>query len=291
MATLDNDSSGSSLPHAERVKTEGFGRNPAGLHIEIRQAGPRDGAAVFCLHGIGSNATGYAAQLAGLSGQFRVIAWNAPGYGNSDSLPTAAPEPEDYAHALFGLMQALGIGAAAVIGSSFGGVIAAYFAALYPDAARAVVLSAPAAGNARLDSAERQRQLSGRIDDMRSLGPVGVADKRSTFLVAPTAPPDVVAAAHRLVSATNPEGYIQAAHVLDAADTIAIAARVRAPALVLVGSEDKVTPAATCARPIHARLAAGELQELQGIGHLVKLEAPQRFNELVGDFFARHGIT
>jgi pimeloyl-ACP methyl ester carboxylesterase len=54
--------------------------------------------------------------------------------------------------------------------------------------------------------------------------------------------------------------------------------------MVVVGEKDIVTPADTCARPIHAGLRNGRLEVLPGIGHLVKLEAPDTFNKLVRDF-------
>jgi pimeloyl-ACP methyl ester carboxylesterase len=95
------------------------------------------------LHGMGSSSAGYRAQLAALSKNYRVIAWDAPGYGQSSPFAISTPAATDYGDALAGLMSALGIRRATVVGSSWGSVIAATFAARYPAATRAIVLSAP----------------------------------------------------------------------------------------------------------------------------------------------------
>lgn len=272
------------LPELKRVTIDGPTADLAGLVIGYREAGPADGIPIVCMHGIGSNSSGYRAQLAGLSDTFHVFSWDAPGYGVSSQLPWSEPRPESYADALAGFIDALKLDRIIVIGSSFGGVIAAAFAARYPQRVRGAVLSAPAAGLSREPAEKRRAALEGRIGDMAKLGPEGVAKARSVALVAPGSPPEIVAAAERLVASVHPEGYAQAAHTLDMADTIAVASKIPGPTMVVVGEKDIVTPAATCARPIHAGLRNGRLEVLPGIGHLVKLEAPDTFNKLVRDF-------
>jgi pimeloyl-ACP methyl ester carboxylesterase len=68
------------------------------------------------------------------------------------------------------------------------------------------------------------------------------------------------------------------------ADTVSVASRLQIPALVLVGTEDVVTPRATCAQPIYENLKNGKIEIFENIGHLLKLEAPQRFNMAVRQF-------
>jgi pimeloyl-ACP methyl ester carboxylesterase len=48
--------------------------------FEYRCAGDESNPAVLMLHGLGSSSAGYRAQFAGLSRDYRVIAWNAPGF-------------------------------------------------------------------------------------------------------------------------------------------------------------------------------------------------------------------
>src|SRR5262245_56342852 len=59
------------------------------------------------LHGIGSNAQSFGALMQALPSFIDVIAWNAPGYADSDALTIAAPQPRDYARVLAQLVDAL----------------------------------------------------------------------------------------------------------------------------------------------------------------------------------------
>ena len=67
------------------------------------------GPPLILLHGIGSSAASWQAQLDGLSDHYDVIAWNAPGYSQSTSLEDAAPATVAYADALAQLLEQLNI--------------------------------------------------------------------------------------------------------------------------------------------------------------------------------------
>lgn len=272
------------LPGLKTVELAGPTSEYDGMRIAYREAGDASSTAIVCMHGIGSSSAGYAGQLSGLANSFRVVSWDAPGYGGSDALPWSEPRPESYADALAGFCTALRIDRLVVVGSSFGAVIAAAFAMRYPDRVLGLVLSAPAAGFARSEPAERTAALAKRIGDMQRLGPAGVARERASALVAPGSPQPILDAAAELVASVRPEGYYQAAHALDMADTVAVAARISAPSVVVVGEKDIVTPLKTCAEPISRELRNGRIKVVDGIGHLVKLEAPDIFNDVVRDF-------
>lgn len=274
------------LPPLELVTISGPTSDMAGMRIGIRQAGTGNKTAIVCLHGIGSNSSGYQAQLRGLSDAYRVIAWDAPGYGNSSSLPWSEPRPENYADALAGLADALGLKSMIVVGSSFGAVIAAAFAERYAKLTMGVVLSAPAAGFAAASEAGRTEVLNKRIGDMLRFGPAKIAAERSKILIAPDAPREIALRATELVASVHPAGYIQAAHAIDMADTVAVASRLTVPALVLIGTKDVITPRDTCAEPIFRNLKNGRIEIFEGIGHLLKLEAPEMFNKAVRQFAA-----
>src|SRR5437763_52354 len=70
--------------------------------ISYRESGA--GPALVCLHGIGAASAGWILQLETLRG-YRLIAWDAPGYGESDFLPIEKPKPADYRQALHCLAQ------------------------------------------------------------------------------------------------------------------------------------------------------------------------------------------
>ena len=123
--------------------------------IAYRAAGDERAPAIVLLHGIGSSSAGYRAQFAALRIHHRVIAWDAPGYGQSSPFAIGTPAATDYADALMALLSALGISRATIVGSSWGSVIATTFAARYPSATRALVLSAPNVARGHLSGTER----------------------------------------------------------------------------------------------------------------------------------------
>ena len=93
-----------------------------GLHIAYERAG--SGPALVLLHGyVGDGTTTWPRQLDGLSDEFTVIAWDAPGAGRSTDPPEGFGLDE-YADCLAGFLEKLGLDTAHVAGLSFGGILA-----------------------------------------------------------------------------------------------------------------------------------------------------------------------
>ena len=72
---------------------------------------------------VGDGRSTWRRQLADLSDEFTVVAWDVPGSGRSDDPPASFRLPE-YADPLAAFMDELGLGRAHVGGLSFGGVLA-----------------------------------------------------------------------------------------------------------------------------------------------------------------------
>jgi pimeloyl-ACP methyl ester carboxylesterase len=270
---------------ARHVTTTRSGR------IEWIEAG--SGEALVLLHGIGSAARSWSAQLAGpLARSRRLIAWNAPGYGQSLPLPADAPRAADYAAALADLLDALGIAGCDLLGHSLGALIATSFAAGSPQRVASLTLASCAVGHARLDADERARLLESRIADVRDLGARGMAEKRGPRLVTPDAPEAIRAAVIDTMGSVEPMGYEQAARMLSAGDLFADLARLPPglPVEVICGAEDVITPPAINERVAAARPGTPFTLVPQA-GHAVYLEQPARFDSIVGGFIgAEHGV-
>ena len=114
-----------------------------GYTIAYRHAGQGD--AVVLLHGFLCDCRCWRRQLGGLSNQFRVVAWDAPGAGSSSDPPESFPTT-DYAHCLAGFLDALHIGCAHVVGLSWGGILAQELYRLHPERLRRLVLADTYAG-------------------------------------------------------------------------------------------------------------------------------------------------
>ena len=251
-----------------------------------REAG--SGPAIVFLHGIGSGSQGWEAQLDHFAPGYRAIAWDAPGYGGSDELEPEAPDTGDYAEALAGLLSALEIETAHLVGNSLGSLFAGAFAKIHRGQVLSMVLSDPAIGHAEADPKVRASSLAARLEGVNTLGPEAMARKRAPRVVAPGTSEEILAKVRGIMAGVRPRGYSQAAHALSNGNLIADLAGCDAPVLVLTGSEDVVTPPEG-GRLVASSLIDGRFELLDGVGHLPYVEAPATFNTIVGDFLRRHG--
>ena len=253
--------------------------------MAYREAGA--GAALLLLHGIGSGSASFTAQLDGLAGGLRVIAWDAPGYGGSDPLPAETPPLADYAAAVAGLLDALDIERAHLLGHSLGALICAAFAAQHSDRLLTVTLADPTAGYATAADELRVDRLNARIEAIERLGPAGMAEQRVHQVLSPNASAAAFEHVRAVMSRLRPEGYAQAARMLHSSDIFADAARIATPTLVMCGSADTVTPEEGCRR-IAAAIPGAHYHTLDGLGHASYAEGPDLFNAALSDFIARH---
>ncbi len=92
-----------------------------GLEIAYRRAGA--GPPLVLVHGAAADGRMWQPQLAALSDELTVVAWDEPGAGGSSDVPVDFGLA-DYAHCLAGLIEALELGPAHLAGLSWGGTVA-----------------------------------------------------------------------------------------------------------------------------------------------------------------------
>ncbi|WP_127112602.1 alpha/beta fold hydrolase [Shimia sediminis] len=239
-----------------------------------------DGPAVVLLHGIGSNAAAFGAVMRLLPQSWRVIAWNAPGYGASDSLQQDWPTAEDYADALKGFLDRLDLASPFLAGHSLGTLIGAAFAKKYPDRLAKLLLASPALGYGVEPGGSMDQATQARINDLSNLGADAFAHSRAARLVYDAANnPDVVELVQGGMSKVHLRGYSQAAKMLSSGRLLDDAASITVPTNVLVGSGDVVTPPSSALKT-HAALnpdIRGSLTQLPVTGHAIHQQNPAAF--------------
>jgi pimeloyl-ACP methyl ester carboxylesterase len=99
---------------------------------------------VLCLHGLGGTKASFLPTVAAMSGAYRVVAMDLPGFGESDKPIGAAYDAAFFARAAFDTLDALGIEAAHVVGNSMGGRVAIEAGLMDRDRVRGMVLLSPA---------------------------------------------------------------------------------------------------------------------------------------------------
>lgn len=249
--------------------------------IAYREAGR--GPALVLLHGIGSASASWRAQLSSLSDRFHVIAWDAPGYGGSDALLAGEPGPQDYAAALLDFVNALGLLRFALLGHSWGALIAAAFAHRHAARLTALILANASPGYAAASPDIRRARVEGRIADMHEYGPADLAAKRAPGLLSPNANPSAIEMVRATMSQLRPGGYAQAARMLGLANIFEDAPFIETRTLVIGATHDTVTPEEGNQR-IAAAISGARYASLVGPGHASYVEDPAAFNAQVTGF-------
>ena len=243
--------------------------------ISYREAGA--GQALVLLHGIGSSSASWLFQLEGLNG-CRLIAWDAPGYGESDFLKSREPRVSEYADALHAFLERLLLKDVVLVGNSLGCLMATAYAAAHPERVRSMLLLGPAAGHGG-----DKKKLEERLKQLDDLGPEGLAEKRSPTLVAASSPPIALELVRWSQRRIRPDGYRQAAHCLANGRLADDARQFRKKVLVACGTEDIITPEAGC-KAIAAAFPKAEYRSLAGLGHAPHVEDPAQINAMIREF-------
>ncbi|AMO74296.1 4,5:9,10-diseco-3-hydroxy-5,9,17-trioxoandrosta-1(10),2-diene-4-oate hydrolase [Pseudomonas citronellolis] len=236
-----------------------------------REAGAADAPALVLLHGIGSGAASWLPLAQCLKARARLIAWDAPGYGESTPLAEAAPRAEAYMQRLRELLDALDVQRCVLLGHSLGALTALALANAEPRRVARLLLLSPARGyGAR--PAEGEAVRSRRLAALASEGIAGLAERRAPAMLGASPGAEAVAWVRWNMARLKPHGYRQAVELLCGDDLLRLG-RPPVPVEVLCGSEDGITPPAAC-REVAAALAA-PFQLVPGAGHASPIECPE----------------
>ena len=253
-----------------------------GLRIAFRRAG--DGPPLVLLHGIYGDSRYWLPQLEELSDRHTVVAWDAPGAGNSDDPPESYTFAE-YADCLAGLIRALGAGRVNLCALSYSGGIALEFHRRHPELLASLILVAAYAGWAGSlppDAVERRLQ---RALEQAERGGEAAARDFVPELFAADAPADLVEEAIAMSASFHPAGLRVMAKASAAADLRTLLPEVAVPTLVIHGREDRSSPLSV-SEALRAGIPGSRLAVVEGAGHMSNLEAPGEFNRLVREFLA-----
>ena len=251
--------------------------------VQYRQAGPTDAVRTcVLLHGIGSGSASWLAQLEAdsVSADTQVLAWEAPGYGESHALPAAQPLAADYAQRMWAWLDAMNVGSAVtLVGHSLGAIMAASAAAMQPKRVQLLVLLAPAQGYGAASETLRAQKRDDRLRLLESLGPAGMAQQRAHAMLSAHATPDQLAFVRSVMAQVRVAGYTQATHLLAHSDLLADLKQWSGPVQVASARADTITPAAGCLSV--AQACHVPWLDLGDAGHACPLEAADAVNALL----------
>lgn len=231
------------------------------------------GPAIVLLHGIGSGSASWLEVALELGRSARVIAWDAPGYGDSTPLRSLAPDASDYAERLLHLLDALGIQRCVLVGHSLGAITAVAFASgVQQQRISRLVLISPAQGYGHPSRAlQRQEVRSRRLRALEQLGIQGMAEQRSAYMLSSSASPTAQAWVQWNMARLNPDGYRQAIELLCGEDLLRHAP-LSMPCEVHCGEADGITAPESCLTL--AKALGGTFNLIADAGHASPIEQP-----------------
>ena len=242
-----------------------------------------EGEPLLLINGLADDLNSWGYQIEPFAQRYRTIIFDNRGLGGSDKPEGSYTTPQMAADAR-GLLDALGVERAHVLGVSMGGMIAQEFALAYPDRVGKLALcctcSEPSEANKRLY----------RI--WQETAPVlGLPQMMKEVLLWCFTPeffqehPDTAQETEEaLTGITQPvSGYLSQLNSIQTHDATSRLGRIAAPTLVLGAPKDLIFPPFQ-SEQLHAGIPDSQLRFTEHGGHAFLWEAPDEFNEAVLGF-------
>lgn len=257
-----------------------------GRRISYRERG--SGPALVFVHGMGGGSGAWETQYQRFSDRYRVIGWDAPGYGGSDDFEAETPGVADYVGTLAAFLDALGVDAAHLVGHSFGGIMVTAFAKVHPHRVLSLTLAQAVTGSGTAEPGASAAEIRERTELLARIGADGFARHHAPRSLSPSAAPDIIARAVEITAWMRPPGYLRQFRALKAADIFDWTEPPAVPAMIVRGGDDRTASAAMVER-IAAAMPGMRQETIAGIGHMIYLEHPERFNRLLESLLAGAG--
>ena len=265
-----------------------FWNSKDGLRLHYRDyAGPAERPPILCLPGLTRNARDFEPVADRLAGEWRVIAVDFRGRGQSAYDPNPANyEPHTYAADVLKLLDQLGIADAVFFGTSLGGIVTMLMSTTDSERIAGAVINdiGPVVEDSGVD---RLRIYVGKATAMVSWKDVAEAAALRNGIAFPDYTPDQWERFARRLYSERPDGSIQADYDMRIADAFAsnkgtpdydpwslIDGLADKPVLIVRGETSDLFSVETAERML-SKLPKAELVILPGIGHAPALDEPE----------------
>jgi pimeloyl-ACP methyl ester carboxylesterase len=251
-----------------------------------------DGPPLLFVHGLSGCWQNWLENLPHFARSHRVVAVDLPGFGASP-MPREEISIPGYARFLEGVCDALSIDAAAVVGNSMGGYVAAELAIASPQRVERLMLAAAAGITA--EHLHRDRIMAGAR--MVAAVATRTAARHEWFARRPglrrmalqfvVRHPDrlSVPLAHELMEGAGKPGFVPAMQAIVAHSISERLPRIACPTYVVWGEDDRVIPVRDAKR-FGELIPDARVEVWPDTGHVAMLERPARFNALLEAFLS-----
>lgn len=248
------------------------------FRISYREAG--SGPALFFVHGMGCGSVNWDTQYAQFADRYRVIGWDAPGYGQSTAFDTDLPSVADYVMAMAEFLDALDIEEAHLVGHSYGGIMVTGFHRAYPKRVLSLTLAQPVVGGGQQKAKLRDKGIEARVAEIEKLGMAKYAERHAPRSCGPNVDAAALEKAIALTAEIPKTGYLRQFRSLRHANIHEWTSKPKVPAMIVSGEHD-ATASQTMVGEISDAMGGLRHETISDIGHMIYLEHPDRFNALL----------
>lgn len=246
----------------------------AGLHYFLHDGGSIQKPALVLIHGVGGDHLFWPPEIRRLP-DYRVITLDLPGHGKTGG--PGCQSIKDYARSVVKFIDVLGLSRAVFVGHAMGGAIALALAYDYPDQVAGIGLISSGARlpipSLVMENAANQSTLLLAIKELQEMSSGSqTSSSLNEFNF------------KRLAETRQPllMGDLLASDRFNMMDSLGA---IRSPALVICGTDDKLTPL-RFSQTLSSQIPGAALQTVEGAGHMLILEQPVRLAKLISVFLA-----
>ncbi len=238
---------------------------------------------IILIHGFPLNKSMWYKQIGALKDNFRVVAYDIRGHGNSDA------GDDDFSMELFvndliSLMDNLKIDKAILCGFSMGGYIALNAIENYPERFNALLLCDT---NCTADKPEAKVNRMKTIESIKENGLEQYAEASLKKLFAPTSISkqieDIEIVKEMIMNTSNQSLYKTLRALAERKETFTRLHQITVPVLIMVGKEDEITPPEV-ALSMHEKIIGSIIHIIDHAGHLSNMENAKEFNTYLTEF-------
>ncbi len=242
---------------------------------------------VFLFHGAFGAKEYWLRQIEALTlAGYRVVAWDAPGYGVS-------PLPADFsveaaARAAEALIRAEGTKQNVVLGHSMGGMIAQRCYSYCPELIDGLVLSATSAAFGKSDGDWQQEFVNARVAPLdKGMTLPQLAPKMIGAMIAPDMAGEDIDRVVRVVSGMREETFRAAVYAITQFEGRDVLPLITAPTLCISGGHDLAAAPPKVMEKMAGKITGSEYHCMENVGHFGWAEDADGFNALLIEFLDR----
>ncbi len=223
------------------------------------------------IHGSGGDHSLWSLQYAKLHKHYNIVAVDLPGHGRSKG--SGENDVGNYCLWVRKLLDVLRLNNPILVGHSLGAAITLQFALNYPQKIKGIIT---VGGGLKMP-------VNPSLLEFLRANPAEAIDLMCKFSLAKENRPQFIALLKKSLSQANIDVLYSDLSACDKLDLAEEIGKIAVPALVICGTEDKMTPP-DFSRQITENISGAKLCLIEGAGHMVMMERPKEFNEALNKF-------